>query len=102
MEWVSLMAGSRYEGSKARIAAMVEVLGPQPWMEYKPLVWVFFGLSYTICLGWRARLGRNRDAVSVERKRHLMIYQIQEYVHFAGFRDDYGWKKTCTILSMRF
>ena len=30
---------------------MVEVLGPQPWMEYRPLVRVSFEMSYTACLG---------------------------------------------------
>ena len=73
VEWVSAMAGSRYEGSNSTMAAMLEALGPQPWTEYKPLDRVSSEPSFISVLGWKARLVIQRDAVTVERKKHLMV-----------------------------
>ena len=102
------MAGSRYEGSKSRIAAMLEVLGPQPWTEYKPLVWTSSEPSFAFCLGWKAKLSVQRDAMTAERKRHLMIYRFidsallsKATVYSAGFRDGCRCDMICISLYMR-
>ena len=81
----------------------------QPWAEYKPLDRVSSEPSLIDSPGWKARLVIQRDAVTVERKRRLMVCQFTHFalslkatVHFAGFRDGCRCITACAIVCMGF
>ena len=68
----SAMAGSRYGGSKSRIAAMLEALEPQPWTEYEPLMVTSSESPYAVCSAPEAKLAVQRAAISVKLKEYLI------------------------------